>query len=197
MFPRLLAALVKIFVGAYPQWRGYTPSASQRIYFANHASHLDTLVLWSALPPALRKNTHPVAARDYWGEGLRKLVAVHGFNAVLIDRRRKQTDNDPLLPLYDILAKGESLIIFPEGTRSVDLFVRPFKSGLFHVAQRFPQIELIPVYLDNPRRCMPKGSKMPLPLICTARFGPPTNLRAGETKADFLRRAQRMVVDLA
>lgn len=197
MFSRLLVYFVHIFLGAYPRWAGSKPTRKQRIYFANHASHVDTVALWSALPPPLRKRTRPVAARDYWGSGLRNFVARNGFNAVLIERNREHCEGDPLQPLYDALAAGESLILFPEGTRNSETQLLPFKSGLFHLAMRFPEVELIPVYLDNARRSMPKGSLLPVPLICTVRFGPATQLKPDESKEDFLQRARGAVEALA
>lgn len=198
MISRLLASISKALIGAYPRWIGCQPEPRQRIYFANHASHLDTVALWSALPPALRRHTRPVAARDYWGGGgLKGLIAGPGLNVVLIDRQREQADTDPLQPLHDALAAGESLILFPEGTRNPEPAMLPFKSGLYHLAQRHPTIELIPVYLDNARRSMPKGSLLPVPLICTVRFGAPLARRADEDKAGFLLRARDAVQTLA
>ena len=197
MFSRLLVFFVQVFLGAYPRWAGSRPTPRQRIYFANHSSHVDTVALWSALPPPLRKRTRPVAARDYWGSGLRYFVARQGFNAVLIERHRDPQAGDPLQPLYDALAHGESLILFPEGTRNSEPQPLPFKSGLFHLATRFPDVELIPVYLDNARRSMPKGSLLPVPLICTVRFGPALAVVPDETKDAFLARARSAVVALA
>ncbi|MGV8960461.1 MAG: lysophospholipid acyltransferase family protein [Stenotrophomonas sp.] len=198
MLARLLVAAVKLFIGAYPRWIGSLPNGDrQRIYFANHSSHLDTLVLWSALPPALRTHTRPAAARDYWSRGIRQLIAEKGFNAVLIERDRSKCDGDPLQPLYDALEAGDSLILFPEGTRNHGELPLPFKSGLFHLAQRYPQVELVAVYLDNARRAMPKGSMVPVPLVCTVRFGAPLIRIPGEDKTRFLERARQAVVDLA
>lgn len=197
MFSRLLVFFVHIFLGAYPRWAGSKPTRKQRIYFANHSSHVDTVALWSALPPALRKRTRPVAARDYWGDGIRYFVARHGFNAVLIERNRENCQGDPLQPLYDALTAGQSLIIFPEGTRNHETTLLPFKSGLFHLATRFPEVELIPVYLDNARRSMPKGSLLPVPLICTVRFGAPVRVEATDEKQEFLERARGAVAALA
>ena len=197
MLPRVLAGLAHLFIGAYPRWQGSRPDARQRVYFANHTSHVDTVALWAALPPALRPHTRPVAARDYWGSGPRSVLAHRAFNAVLIDRHREQADVDPLQPLYDALDAGDSLILFPEGTRHHDPLPQPFKSGLFHLAQRYPQVEFIAVYLDNARRCLPKGSLVPVPLICTVRFGAPVQWREGEEKAQFLERARDAVVALA
>lgn len=197
MIARLLVAVVKLLVGAYPRWVGSTPSPVQRIYFANHSSHIDTVALWAALPPELRKRTRPVAARDYWSGGLRGVIASRGLNTVLIERQRERSDGDPLQPLYDALVAGDSLILFPEGTRNDEPLPKPFKSGLFHLAQRFPDVELVAVYLDTARRALPKGSLLPVPLICTVRFGEVLRLQDGEAKDDFLRRAREAVVALA
>lgn len=198
MIDKLLVAVAKLLVGAHPRWIGSEPSAAQRIYFANHGSHLDTVTLWAALPTDLRRRTRPVAARDYWGGGgLKGLIAHRALNVVLIDRQREGREGDPLQPLYDALAAGESLILFPEGTRNEDTVPKPFKSGLYHLAQRFPQVELVPVHLDNARRSLPKGSLLPVPLICTARFGKAMAVQPDEPKDAFLERARAAVVTLA
>jgi 1-acyl-sn-glycerol-3-phosphate acyltransferase len=133
------------------------PCSRQRIYYANHTNHFDTLLIVASLPAELRAETHPVAALDYWGaSGLRRLIAVECLNAVLIDRSG-QGPADPLEPAMALLTRGHSLIIFPEGTRGGGTIGR-FRSGLYNLAQRFPKAELVPVYLDNPSRVMPKGS---------------------------------------
>jgi 1-acyl-sn-glycerol-3-phosphate acyltransferase len=194
-----LVAISKALVGAYPRWIGCAPDPQrQRIYFANHASHLDTVALWSALPPSLRRHTRPVAARDYWDRGLvRRAIASRGLGAVLIDRQRTQPHQDPLQPLYTALDRGDSLILFPEGTRNPEPELLPFRAGLYHLVARYPQVEPVAVYLDNARRSMPKGSLLPVPLICTVRFGAPVQLLAGEDKASYLERARAAVQSLA
>ena len=194
----LLIGAVRLVVGAAPRWMGTTPGIAQRLYFANHTSHIDTLALWSALPPPLRARTRPVAAADYWGgDPVRRFIALKGLNAVLIDRARKDAEADPLQPLYDALDMGQSLILFPEGTRGAEALPGPFKSGLFHLAQKYREVELIPVYLDNLHRAMPKGSFFPVPLICTVRFGAPLARVGEEDKPAFLQRARDAVIGLA
>ena len=193
----ILVGTVKLLVGAYPRWLGCAPEPRQRIYFANHTSHVDTLAIWSALPSRLRRVTHPVAARDYWGEGLRKYVATRALHAVLIDRKREDKTADPLAPLLELLAAGESLIIFPEGTRGSEALPGPFKSGLYRLAQARPDAELVPVYLENLHRSMPRGAFLPVPFTCTVRFGAPLAVAAGETKDAFLARAREEVVRLS
>jgi 1-acyl-sn-glycerol-3-phosphate acyltransferase len=194
----VLVGLMKALVGAHPRWQGCEPSAAQRIYFANHTSHIDTLAIWSALPPDGRATTRPVAARDYWNKGaLRRYIAISGLNAVLIERARADRTGDPLQPLLEALEQGQSLIIFPEGTRGSEALPGPFKSGLFRLMRQHPRAELIPVYLENLNRAMPKGSLLPIPLICSVRFGPPLQIIADEAKDSFLERARSAVVALA
>jgi 1-acyl-sn-glycerol-3-phosphate acyltransferase len=194
----LLLGLVRGLVGASPRWTGSEPSDAQRIYFANHSSHIDTVALWSALPPELRARTHPVAAADYWTtSALRRHIASGILRAVFVDRARADPSVDALAPLRDVLGRGDSLILFPEGTRSEQALPGPFKSGLYRLASEFPRVELIPVYLENLHRSMPKGTFVPLPLTCTVRFGAPLERVEGEAKESFLERARAAVVALA
>lgn len=197
MIRPLLIGAARFLVGGQGLWIGCKPNERQRIYFANHSSHLDTLLLWAALPPHLRETTHPVAAADYWGKGaVRRHIALNVLNGVLIDRSGSRT-KDPLAPLHETAAAGGSLIIFPEGTRGFEKLPGPFKAGLYHLAEAHPEVELVPVFLDNMRRALPKGSLIPVPISCVARFGTPIALGDGEDKAAFLARARDAVVALA
>lgn len=194
---RILQLFIRLMIGAYPRWIGCKPVATQRIYFANHTSHVDTLAIWAALPAHLQAHTHPVAAFDYWGKNrFKRYIANDGLNAVFIARAREdRTDEDPLKPLYNTLEKGDSLIIFPEGTRNKDAIPLAFKAGIYHLAKAFPTVELVPVYLENLNRIMPKGAFWPVPLVCTARFGKPIFLQVDEDKDEFLNRARQAVID--
>lgn len=194
----LLIGLVRLLVGAAPRWVGPQPAdGQQRIYFANHSSHIDTVALWSALPAPARAQTRPVAAADYWGGGrFKRYVALKVLNAVLIDRDGGEA-KDPLAPLCAALERGDSLIIFPEGTRRAQALPGAFKSGLFHLAARFPSVQLVPVYLDNLHRSMPKGTFFPVPIVCTVRFGRPLAALPDEDKQAFLARARDAVIELS
>src|SRR5579872_6512248 len=113
----VLIGAVRALLGATPRWIGSSPEDRQRVYFANHTSHIDTVALWSALPPDLRAKTRTAAAADYWGtSALKRTIALKALNAVLIDRKRSDPQADPLRPLYEVLEAGQSVIIFPEGT---------------------------------------------------------------------------------
>lgn len=194
MIEHLIIAATRFLVGGHARWQGCAPTSAQRIYFANHSSHLDTVLLWAALPPELRATIHPVAALDYWGKGrLRRHIATHVLNAVLVDRTSR---HDPLGPLKAALDRGHSLILFPEGTRGSDAAPGPFKGGLYHLSRDYPQVELVPVYLTNLARAFPKGAILPAPIVCAARFGAPLAQIAGEAKPAFLERARQAVCAL-
>lgn len=192
-----LARAVRLLAGASVRWVGCRPDAlRQRIFFANHTSHLDAVVLWAALRPAVRARTYPVAARDYWdADPVRRFLAHRVLHAVLIDRHRVSAHgHNPLQPLLDALADGRgSLILFPEGTRGRGPEAGPFKGGLFHLAKHCPDVELIPTFLENLNRILPKGELLPVPLLGGLSFGAPVRIEVGETKADFLTRARAAV----
>lgn len=195
MLVSVLIGAMRFLVGGRGRWVGCGPAAAQRIYFANHGSHLDALVLWAALPPALRAGTRPVAAGDYWEAGpLRRRLAGAMLDAVLI---RRGAGSDALAPLAAALAAGDSLIVFPEGARGADLLPARFRSGLWHLARDFSGVELVPVYLDNLHRAWPKGTLVPVPVSAAVLFGAPLRLAPGEGKAAFLGRARAAVVALA
>lgn len=199
---RIIAALVigfiRLLTGAQAFWRGCRPTAAQRIYFANHASHGDFVLLWAALPPYLRRRARPVAGADYWERGaLRRYIAAKVFRAVLIDRERRPGSPDPIAQMVEALAGGDSLILFPEGTRNTtDQPLLPLKSGLFHLATQCPSVELVPVWMNNLGRVMPKGEPLPIPLLCTVTFGAPLERIDGEDKAAFLARARAALLAL-
>ena len=194
----LITSMARTVTGARSLWMGCAPEPVQRIYFANHSSHGDFVLLWASLPPALRKLTRPVAGSDYWNKSaLRRYIISRVFNGVLIDRERKEPVDNPLQPMLDALEQGHSLIIFPEGTRNLEDGLLPFKSGVYHLAKSYPQAQLIPVWIANLNRVMPKGRVLPLPLLCTTSFGAPLQLDADESKEQFLTRSREALLALA
>lgn len=192
----LLLGLVRLLTGAQARWYGCPPKAEQRIYFANHQSHADLVMIWAALPPELRAITRPIAAKDYWTKSrLRQWITTAVFNAVYVERERKEGE-DPLKPLAEALERGDSLIIFPEGTRGNAEEPQAFKSGLYSLALQFPQAVLVPAWIDNIQRVMPKGEVVPVPILCSVTFGAPVVLEPGEERRHFLDRARQAVIAL-
>lgn len=193
-----ITSAARLLTGARALWLGSTAQPTQRLYYANHSSHGDFVLLWASLPPELRKRTRPVAGADYWQKpGVRNFLINNVFNGVLVDRERKEGAN-PLQAMLDALDGGDSLIIFPEGTRNLgDEQLLPFKSGLYHLAQARPEVELVPVWIANLNRVMPKGRALPLPLLCTLSFGAALEPIEGEAKDAFLQRARNALLALA
>jgi 1-acyl-sn-glycerol-3-phosphate acyltransferase len=192
----VLSTVARLITGAQGHWIGTTPKAEQRIYFANHQSHFDAVLVWAALPHELRATTRPIAARDYWTSSkLKHWITREVFNAVYVSRTR-QEDEDPLQPLFEVLQNGDSLVIFPEGTRGFQGDPLPFKAGLYHLTEQYPNAQLIPTWIDNVQRVMPKGEVVPVPLLCSVSFGAPVALAPGEDKRAFLERARAAVIAL-
>jgi 1-acyl-sn-glycerol-3-phosphate acyltransferase len=139
-----------------------------------------------------------VAGRDYWEKTPRRQrLARDFFNAVLIERQHVTVASNPLAPMIAALEAGDSLIVFPEGTRSADGQIHEFKSGLYHVARARPGVALVPVYLQNLSRILPKGDILPVPLLGSLTVGEPLRLNPEETKPAFLQRAREAVQRLA
>lgn len=239
MFAKLMSGfllgLVRLLTGAQARWHGCPPKAEQRIYFANHQSHADLVMIWAALPEELRSITRPIAARDYWTKSpFRQWITTAVFNAIYVERqaatpptapaaavvadsaqpggpdpaneappppspealRAALPEGDPLAPLVRALESGDSIIIFPEGTRGHGDDPQPFKSGLFRLAQMFPQVVLVPAWINNVQRVIPKGEVVPVPILCSVTFGAPIQLEPGEERRPFLDRARRAVMAL-
>ena len=223
-----LLGLVRVLTGAQARWQGCPPKAEQRIYFANHQSHADLLLIWAALPSELRSITRPIAAKDYWTKTpFKRWITTSVFNAIYVDRKNggqipiSQCTNvpgsapedgranlesdphfsdphfsDPLEPLIDALESGDSVILFPEGTRGNQEDPQTFKSGLYNLALKFPQVVLVPAWINNVQRVMPKGEVVPVPILCSVTFGAPIELAPDEERRPFLDRARRAVIAL-
>lgn len=204
---RLLAFLVGYLIIGFARfitavrglWPAEPPKTEKTIYFANHTSNGDFILIWAVLPPRLRWKTRPVAAADYWlTSRIRSFIGRQVINAVLIDRRPDARKEDPVDQMTQALDDGASLIIFPEGKRNdTGKTLLPFKTGLFHVASKRPDVRLVPVWIENLNRALPRGEIIPVPYICTVTFGAPIQLASGESKALFLTRAAEAVLDLS
>lgn len=194
-----LVLFARAITAVRADWRGAEPVPRQRVFFANHVSNADMPLLWSVLPAAIRRQTRPVAAADYWLKSpLRAFAGAEVFRAVLIDRRPEERTEDPMVAILAALDDGWSLIIFPEGLRNQGPEpLKPFRSGLYRIARERPQVELVPAWIANLSSVMPKGEVIPLPLMCTVTFGAPVRLERGEDRSSFLARAAAELLALA
>jgi 1-acyl-sn-glycerol-3-phosphate acyltransferase len=187
-----LLGLVRLLTGAQARWHGCPPKAEQRIYFANHQSHADLVMIWAALPSELRGITRPIAAKDYWTKTpFKHWITREVFNAVYVERERKPDEtgvaSDPLAPLIQALENGDSIILFPEGTRGFEELPQRFKSGLYNLALKFPDVVLVPAWINNIQRLLPKGEVVPVPVLCSVTFGVPMQIkRSGQGEDTWL-----------
>ena len=203
----LIVGAAKLLTGVRAIWSGTQPKAEQTLYFANHTSHGDFVLLWATLPADLRALTRPVAGQDYWlASKLRRFIGEQVFNALMIKRdgpaatgsgAEAAAASNPVQQMADALQAGDSLIMFPEGTRNIgDEVLLPLKSGLYHLARACPDVRLVPVWIENLKRVLPKGTLVPIPLACTVRYGTPMLLAEGEDKNTFMARARAAMLDL-
>lgn len=198
MIERALARLARVIAGASVRWT-VPPGAPdvQRVYFANHTSHLDFILIWSALPVSARVRTRPIAGADYWKRGrVRRYLVTRVFHAVLIERGTPMAAQHSIQAIAGAMGDDTSIIVFPEGTRSRDGTLLPFRSGLYHLCQLKPGLELVPVYLDNMTRILPKGEVLPVPLLSRVTFGAPLRLEPGEEKRAFNDRMREALLAL-
>jgi len=185
LIERLMICSVRLLAGAQARWQGCAPTPGQRIYVANHSSHLDAVLLFSALPAPLRRRTRPVAAAEYWTAGPIRRYLIHSiFRGVLVGRDGSRLN--PLEPMASALRTGGSLIFFPEGTRGPGGILQPLKPGIFHLARGFPDIDIVPAWIDNSYRVLPKGFTIPVPLLCSITFGGPMRWKEGQQQEEFL-----------
>ena len=195
----LIIGFARFITAVRGNWRDEAPRDEQTIYFANHTSNGDFILIWAVLPPRLRWKTRPVAAADYWlTSPIRSYIGRHVINAVLIDRRPEARALDPVDQMAEALDGGSSLIIFPEGRRNdTGESLLPFKTGIYHVACKRPNVRFVPVWIENLNRALPRGEVIPIPYICNCTFGAAIRLQEGESKEAFLARAQEAVLNLA
>ena len=191
-----LLGLIRVLTGAQARWLGCPPMAEQRIYFANHQSHVDLVMIWAALPLELRNVTRAIAAKDYWTKTpFKQWLTTAVFNVIYVSRDRT-SDEDPLEPLFEALNNGDSIILFPEGTRGFSGTPQPFKAGLYNLTTKFPGAVLVPTWINNVQHVLPKGEVVPVPVLCSVTFGAPISLQEGEERHAFLERARNAVIAL-
>ena len=199
LFARFLGRLARTLSFSRIEFRAEIPSARRRIYYFNHTSHADSVLLWAALPKVQRRKLRFVAAKDYWDtSALRRYVAERCFRAIFLERqpKTKEERQQQVSELVSQVGPSESILLSPEGTRGDGHQLAPFKSGIYYLCQAQPDFELVPVYLENLHRLLPKGAFVPRPVPCRVIFGEPFSLQEGESRVEFLERARARLLEL-
>jgi len=172
-FLLVVRPFMTLFIGLRVYGRNNIPSRHPFIIIANHSSHLDAVALLGLFPLKELKNIRPVAAFDYFeANRLRSFFAHVFFNIISMRRKGFSKHEDPLSELEKALAERQSLIFFPEGTRSLTGQIGQFHSGIAHLVERRPDVPVVPVYLANMARTLPKGEVIPVPFFCDVHIGP-------------------------
>ncbi len=193
---RLVVTFARLLTGLRVRWMDGALKAEHTIFVANHSSHGDFVLVWAALPPDLRVRTRPVAAADYWsGAGLKGFLAGKVFRAVLIDRLGGGEGPRPMQVMNEALSLGDNLILFPEGTRNTgDDVLLPLKRGVYELSKAHPQAKVVPAWIENLRRVLPKGSIVPVPLACTVSFGASLPVLPDEPADAYLERLRQAML---
>lgn len=188
---------------ATPRVQGMVPKYDQgpTVFYANHKSLADFLLLWAVLPAQVRRNTRIVAAEDFWQKNpLRRWISQNVFQAVMVKRPGEGgvcKETGQLRTVLRPLREGKNLILFPEGQRNkTDQVLLPFQQGLYAISKVMPQVKLRPVWLANVDRLLPHQSRVPLPYACGVTFGGPLDILDGEPQNDFESRASQELIRL-
>ncbi len=194
-FLAVVRPFLVLFIGLRVRGREHLPERGPFLLVANHSSHLDTISLLALFPVSRLRAIRPVAAADYFARN--PVVAFFSrtfFNILPIVRKREEItdDNDPKRAMLDALAAGDSLILFPEGTRrSTAEEVGRFKAGVAHLVEKRADLSVVPCYLVNMGRSLPKGALFPVPFFCEVHIGPPRTLSG--TKEEILQSLEAAV----
>jgi len=157
---------------------------------------MDTMALMSAIPSRFIHRVHPIAARDFFGGSLfSRILMRYLVNATLIRRDREDSERDPIDDMDKMLKKQRSLILYPEGSRGIPGKMSNFKRGLGYLVQRNPEIKVIPVYLENIYKTLPKGKKLILPYNCSIKFGQPIKFNSLDME-DILETAEKEILKI-
>ncbi len=195
---KAISVIARVLTAPRISFQAPIPKDRQIVYFANHTSNADTVLIWTALGKQ-RHKTRPVAAADYWlTSTLRRFIGLDVFRVLPIERRPQKRTADPIEQMSQAIGQGDSLIIFPEGTRNdTGAPLLDLKPGIYHLARKHPDITFVPIWIDNLSGVMPRGEIIPVPLICSLTFGSPFSLREGESRHAFMSRARERLLDLA
>lgn len=161
-----------LFIGLRVYGKNNIPNKNPFVVVANHSSHLDAISLLSLFPLSELKDIRPVAAADYFEKNWVISSLAHTFfNILSISRHCASKHDNPLAYLEKAIALKQSLIFFPEGTRSLTGDMGSFHSGITHLTEKHLDLPVVPVYLCNMGRSLPKGEFLPIPFFCDIKIG--------------------------
>jgi 1-acyl-sn-glycerol-3-phosphate acyltransferase len=172
--------------------------ASPAIIVANHNSHLDALMLASLFPLSMLQKIRPVAAADYFLRN--RFLAWFSLNIIgIVPIRRRRADNgqDPLAGCAEALERSHILLLFPEGSRGEPETPAPFKTGVARLAERFPTVPVVPVFMQGLGKALPRGEWLLVPVICDVVVGDPLYGGESASRPEFMAALEGRLQNLA
>lgn len=173
-FALVVRPFMTLFIGLKVRGREHLDGAEPFVLVANHSSHLDTVSLLNLFPLGRLRRVRPCAASDYFERD--RLVSWFShtfFNILSIARTELRRGEHPVRLMKEALGRGESLLFFPEGTRGTANELGPLRPGIAHLVEEMPDLRIVPAYLENMGRALPKGELLPVPFFCEVRLGAP------------------------
>ena len=168
----VLRPIAIMMLGITVRGRENLPNTGPAIIIANHNSHLDTLVLLSLMPYRHIDIVRPVAAADYFLKN-RYLAwfSLQILNILPLERGNAARGEDPLKESAAALDRGEILIVFPEGSRGAAEVMGKFKGGVARLKERYPEVPVVPVFLQGAGKALPRGEVVLVPVVVDAVVG--------------------------
>jgi len=192
----LIRPIVMIISGVHIRNKQNLPLDGPCIIVANHNSHMDTMVLMSIFPLAKIKKIRPVAAADYFLKN--KFVAWFSLNVIGIiplSRKPKKSEGHPFAKVEEALDQGDIVIVFPEGSRGEHETLKPFKTGIAHLASSCKGIPIVPIYMHGAGKCLPKGEALFVPFIIDVSVSKPVYYE-NESNKDFTLKIENIIKSL-
>ena len=191
---RLFMAFVQVYTRLRVEGVENIPERGPFLLAANHSSHADTAVMYASLPAHMHKYVVAAAASDYFFKGgTKETVARVLFNTIPVARKPKP-GVDPLRHVVRALREDYGVVMYPEGTRSQNGEIGPFRSGIGRLLADFPNLPVVPVLIQGTAKTLPKNRVIPRPHPVVVRFGQPlTHLRAAPNDKHSWRAVAREV----
>lgn len=174
LYRLLMKNFLRIIFGVSYKNVNHFRDIKQFIIVANHNSHMDTVSVLSALPTTQLTKIHPVAAVDYFGRNkITAFLSQFFINTLLISRNKNEAKRNAIDDMDQILKNGESLLLFPEGSRGEAEVLQDFKHGVSILLKKNPKVPFIPIFLKGMGKALPKGDPFLIPMECQVRIGKP------------------------
>ena len=171
-FISLVRPLVLVIAGVSLRGRENLPRNGSAILIANHNSHLDTMVVMSLFSLKTLEKVRPIGAEDYFcNTPLKKWLSHKLLDLIPLKRRPTKAEGHPFGEIYRALDKGDIVLLFPEGSRGDPEVMKPFKTGISHIAEAYPDVPVVPLCIYGAGKALPKGEALFVPFIIDVRVG--------------------------